>query len=492
MSNKKFSLGLVITDELRLTNEEIKAQKSIQGHIRAGAPATWDWRNVGGKNYTMPIQDQGQCGSCVAFGSTATFETIKMVTDNAPQEHDIKRSEQDLFDKIGTCESGATLENANKVLREWGVCAERCYKYATDGPLPCCSQTKMKVLSVTRITSDTMAKDWLSKNGAIQAAFDVPESFFDYDGGVYKDDGSNIAGGHATCIIGYSEAKQAWLCKNSWGTEWGDPKDPGWFWIAYGNCNILRDYAAYGYTFTPPTPTALTVKITPKDPTVVEGQSIQLNGSIVGGKPPYRFAWDGDVKQLDNTNVLNPKFTAPIGLYSLSLAAIDATGVSAMDSTEITVTPTPPIKPDIVLKKAGTVSVNVMYVGTKAAKADLLINGNDMGQIKKGVLQLGKFNAGDKISFALRINEVIVQQNVVDDLSWAGVWFIRMSIVPGTTEIDTLLYVRETPAKTSGTIYEAYEIEEMLDDLITGAMLIGRGKQAILECINGLMTEGDE
>jgi len=40
------------------------------------APPSWDWRNVGGTNYVTAIRNQGGCGSCVAFGTLGSFESV--------------------------------------------------------------------------------------------------------------------------------------------------------------------------------------------------------------------------------------------------------------------------------------------------------------------------------------------------------------------------------------------------------------------------------
>jgi hypothetical protein len=246
-------LGLIITEQLKRTAAEDARDIALKVHTMSGTPASWNWRNVNGKNYTTPIQDQGDCGSCVGFGSAAAFETTKMVADQAPQEPKVKRSEADLFFQIGTCANGATLENANKVLINRGVCSEECYPYNGDIQ-PCANTTRLKILSATRITSDAVAKQWLSTNGAIQAAMDVDDDFFDYSGGVYSPQYGGYAGGHCVCIVGYDDVQGCWICKNSWGTEWGDQNDPGWFKIAYGVCGIFRNYAGYGYNLksTPP------------------------------------------------------------------------------------------------------------------------------------------------------------------------------------------------------------------------------------------------
>src|SRR5262249_41965205 len=50
----------------------------------SGAPSSFDWRNVDGKNFITPIRDQGGCGSCVAFGTIATVEGTARVTRHDP------------------------------------------------------------------------------------------------------------------------------------------------------------------------------------------------------------------------------------------------------------------------------------------------------------------------------------------------------------------------------------------------------------------------
>lgn len=56
-------------------------------------------------------------------------------------------------------------------------------------------------------------------------------SFFDYQAGqVWTPQDSNTVGGHAMCIVGYDDAKQAFKVRNSWGPYWGED---GYVWIGY-------------------------------------------------------------------------------------------------------------------------------------------------------------------------------------------------------------------------------------------------------------------
>lgn len=85
--------------EIRAILKEQKATWSIPPEIEDGyfflwqpgtlarltaktLPTSWDWRNVNNKNWITPVHNQGACGSCVAFASTAAVEIHQCIETN--------------------------------------------------------------------------------------------------------------------------------------------------------------------------------------------------------------------------------------------------------------------------------------------------------------------------------------------------------------------------------------------------------------------------
>jgi C1A family cysteine protease len=78
-------------------------------------------------------------------------------------------------------------------------------------------------------------KTWLSTSGPLSTCFTVYEDFYYYTGGIYTRTSNVVEGGHCVSVVGYDDNGGCWICKNSWGTGWGDS---GFFQIAYGQCGI--------------------------------------------------------------------------------------------------------------------------------------------------------------------------------------------------------------------------------------------------------------
>jgi C1A family cysteine protease len=210
----------------------------------SAAPAAFDWRNVNGQNYISAIRDQGSCGSCVAFGSCATVEGTYRVQRGNPGLA-VDMSEAELFYCIAraqgrNCGNGWWCDKGLDAFKTDGVVDEACYPY-TAVDQNCsnrCADWQNRLTKITgwhAITGTAAMKDWLSTRGPLSTAFSVYNDFFAYKSGVYRHVSGALAGGHCVSVVGYNDAGGYWICKNSWGPNWGAG---GFFNIAYGQCGI--------------------------------------------------------------------------------------------------------------------------------------------------------------------------------------------------------------------------------------------------------------
>jgi hypothetical protein len=118
-----------------------------------------------------------------------------------------------------------------------------CFPYtAANQPCNLCGSWNTQLTQISSwlsLTSQANMKAFIAQTGPMSACFTVYEDFYyHYSGGVYEYNAAtsgNAVGGHCVCIVGYSDAGQYWICKNSWGPAWGES---GYFRIGYGNCGI--------------------------------------------------------------------------------------------------------------------------------------------------------------------------------------------------------------------------------------------------------------
>jgi C1A family cysteine protease len=225
----------------------LQLRNSIRSEALAaiGTPVAYDLRNVGGGNYITPIKNQGGCGSCVAFGTTATVESTLRVQRGDPNLA-VDLSEAHLFfcharARGRNCSTGWWPEEALADFQSKGVVDEACYPYNLSNT-DCsglCSNWADRVVKISGFSDLTgkpaQIKDWVSTKGPVSSCFVVYQDFFSYKTGVYRHVTGSQAGGHCVTIVGYNDSPGFWICKNSWGTGWGEQ---GFFCIAYGECAI--------------------------------------------------------------------------------------------------------------------------------------------------------------------------------------------------------------------------------------------------------------
>ena len=71
--------------------------------------------------------------------------------------------------------------------------------------------------------------------GGVSACVHADDYFAAYTGGVFDDSKVYTDINHAILLVGWDDAKGAWLLKNSWGPAWGVD---GFMWIKYGTCEV--------------------------------------------------------------------------------------------------------------------------------------------------------------------------------------------------------------------------------------------------------------
>lgn len=236
----------------KVLNRQISV--AAQGIIKAWATTcfatkkAYDARSVG---YVTPVKDQ-QCGNCWAYSALGAFEASYKRVNNII----VDASEQFVVNCSGGGNCGpqgglaylvfdwmvdnnknvahdATLPDAGMV----GACpggTPISQNYATDWGVVDPSGDILKIASVASI------KAAICKYGPVAASVNVTNAFQNYTNGVFNEQPSNYANpssNHAIVIVGWDDDKNAWLMKNSWGTDWGED---GYMWIDYGSNNIGR------------------------------------------------------------------------------------------------------------------------------------------------------------------------------------------------------------------------------------------------------------
>jgi len=236
----------------------------------ATPPSYFDWRNYQGSNWMTPIKNQGICGSCWAFSAVGVAEAATNIGYRDPNI-DANMSEQylvtDCAVDAGDC-AGGWGTSGLAYIRDAGISDEGCLPYHDGDPDGCtfnndgcrpdmctycsdtecsdyrctdrCSDWSSRLYSLARIDTtwqpDRAAiKDALLSHGPLAVSIYMGGSFDGND--VYHCDPEPDHTNHGVSIVGYNDASNYWMVRNSWGSTWNDD---GYFKVAYGNCLIER------------------------------------------------------------------------------------------------------------------------------------------------------------------------------------------------------------------------------------------------------------
>jgi cathepsin L len=212
-----------------MTKTPARPTQVFSQHIVSGVAAqdSVDWRTQGAVN---PVKDQGQCGSCWAFGGTAAMEGAWQMSGNTLASF----SEQQNLDcswSYGNegCNGGWQNVAIQYVIDNGGVDSEASYPYTATSSKTCKYDVANKagaILTVEQVTAgdEDALKDAASQH-VIAIAIDASNwSFQAYTGGVYDEPNCSSEDlDHAVAIVGYGNLNGAdyWIVRNSWAATWG-------------------------------------------------------------------------------------------------------------------------------------------------------------------------------------------------------------------------------------------------------------------------------
>lgn len=216
-------------------------------------PATYDLRTTG---RVGPVRAQGTCGSCWAFASMASAESLGLPTN----VWDF--SEQDINDNHGfdpaPCDGGHSLIATAYCARWSGPLNETDNPYTYRESLwlyrDSATSARKHIQEVIRLpartsfTDNNTIKYFVINKGAVYVRFLYNGSFLSADDESYYNN-TTTGGGHAVAVIGWDDnyaktnfktgtqppGNGAFLIRNSWGT---DRHTDGYFWLSYYDANF--------------------------------------------------------------------------------------------------------------------------------------------------------------------------------------------------------------------------------------------------------------
>ena len=205
-----------------------------------------------------PVFDQGQLGSCTANAIGAAFEfqqRKEQLADLMPSRLFIYYNERRIEGTVDQ-DSGAMIRDGIKSVHKLGVCDEKfwdydiarftekppaeAYRHASDHQatvyrrvLPVLHQMQGCLASGTPFVFgfsvyDSFESPQVAKTGVVP----LPPR------------GERLLGGHAVLAVGYDDASQRFIVRNSWGTDWGMD---GYCTMPYGyltDPSLARDFWA--------------------------------------------------------------------------------------------------------------------------------------------------------------------------------------------------------------------------------------------------------
>ena len=228
-----------------ISKGHLQAQKGSLKHVKSlpadfklkpvkDLPTNVDWRTSG---IVSAVKDQGHCGSCWAFASTATIEShvakaTGLLFDLSPEQIAMCSPNPDSCGGTGGC-NGATHELAFEYLSNSdGFYQEFQYPYTSytgtnyDCALPKVGSPKATINGYVQLPSNDYLSllNAIATVGPIAITVDASE-WHSYESGIFN--GCNQVNpdlNHGVVLVGYGteNGQDYWLVRNSWNANFGE------------------------------------------------------------------------------------------------------------------------------------------------------------------------------------------------------------------------------------------------------------------------------
>lgn len=212
------------------------------------------------RNNCSAIEDQGQVGSCTG---NAIAGIVEYLCRRAKKNTDVSRLfiyyEERALEGTTNSDAGAYLRDGIKVLNKRGAPTETLWPYNERKVLSRPTQAAYvnaltrRAVSYQRCANFAAVKSAIASGYPVTVGFTVYESFESLTDLWWTPNGSGmmpypninteqVLGGHAVVLVGYNDATNSFIARNSWGTSWGKS---GYFYMPYTvvqDSNLTYDF----------------------------------------------------------------------------------------------------------------------------------------------------------------------------------------------------------------------------------------------------------
>jgi len=226
---------------LQVYNQDLVARKiKILRTTCSPKAKSWDWRKSG-KVTTPKLQS---CGDCWAFATAGQIEAALLMAGWSKSD----LSEQHVLScsNSGDCEGGRRWDALPWAINT-AVATQIQYPYEGGVASACkasiAGSAKLLAWGWVHNSGEPPAapatlKNALCEYGPISIGILSTPALSNYGGGgAVFNENATTGVPHAIVLVGWDDAKGAWLIKNSWGETWGDG---GYGWIQYGSNKVGR------------------------------------------------------------------------------------------------------------------------------------------------------------------------------------------------------------------------------------------------------------